>query len=92
MLMGYTLMFQSMLRNKWKKMKIEKSIQKKFNNGISDLIIAFISLSWLLCLWFIFLLIQFVEAPIRMLVFKGRLIDKMSYWLDCWKSVCNAMR
>lgn len=77
------------LDKEWDEMKIHKMFE---NHLIGDFINIIITLIWLICVWVIFLVIQFIEAPIRMIMFKGKLIDKGIYWINCWRSAFNGMR
>ncbi len=38
------------------------------------------------------LLAQIIETPIRMLIFKGRLKDKLDFWFKCWQSAYEPIR
>jgi len=81
-LVGITLALQK----RWDKMKIEERIIKRFGRGLGELIYLFIALGWVIYVVLILLLIQFIESPIRKLIFKGKAKDKFNEWIDVWKS------
>lgn len=81
----------NILRDKCDDVKYEKYVLEKCGNTIGNAINLLISIFWLMYMFVVILLIQFIEAPIRMLVCKGRLKDKVKYWLDTWKQVSIGM-
>ena len=82
----------NILRDKYDDIKCEKYILKKCGNTIGNIINLLISIFWLSYMFVVVLLIQFIESPIKMLVCKGKLKDKVKYWFECWKSVCDGMK
>ena len=42
--------------------------------GITTLILSYL----------IFLIVMFVEQPIRMLIYKGKINNKIRFWFKCW--------
>lgn len=73
-------------QEKWDRIEKEKEINNKPSSTfklIRDVIVGILSL---VHCFIILLLAQFIEAPIRMLIFKGKLKDKIFYWFRCWRS------
>jgi len=77
----------NILRDKYDDTKYEKYILKKCGDTIGNVINFLISIFWLVYLFVVVFLIQFIESPIRMLICKGKMKDKIVYWFDCWNQV-----
>lgn len=81
-LVGWTLRLQ----DKFDKTKIGKRTNKKPSNVFDIICGLIVGVFGVIHVLIIFLLAQFIEAPIRMLIFKGKLKDKVFYWFKCWRS------
>ena len=73
-------------QDKWDRDEEGEIISNKPDNIFDEIGCVIVGTLWVILVIYVLLLAQFIEAPIRMLIFKGKLKDKVLYWLRCWRS------
>lgn len=67
----------------------EKKVESKIKNDFFALVVA---TSWVCYLILIFFIVVFIEAPIRRIIYKGNIRDKITSWFKIWKSAYNGFK
>ena len=71
----------------WFNKKFPQKVSKE-EGILTNIILLGIGVFWLFVVIFLFLITQFIEMPIRWLIFRGSLKDKLKHWCNGWYTFC----